>query len=591
MSTIYSIIESNYSLVRDTYGYVKGLFEGIEVAEQTAEQTIWLESILLETDISHLIGIWTEETKSTVKDYCEKRLQETSNEHLKAKYGWDLWSLTCEKDCRLLNNTVDYTFNCLSAFLDIDDFEHTDKFCHYLHKIYLHRGQIGKTRMQKLEGLFGKALYSDNENLRFQILANIYYQETDKGKKKESLLPLTSAQFLAEIALSLIKEEEDEIILQRKLEFAVFFADKTTDTDIRRKANEQLGDYKMSHLYLDDEKNLMIAHMNDHLLEEAMVCYKKAGAKAKLEQATLAYQNNQPKLRYLPITSTISVERRNQEIDLINKNIEEVVSGGTRAILDTLFGNGIDVFVSADFLRSQCNERRDGFEYEKIFGSVNKDSFQNSRRTTHAKAMLHMLADNTYRNWTFLMFELIICNGMKIESLTYDILKEELLNKGFDLSWNKVNADGSEIGTSYLERVELGLRDFLGMLFKSVNGEDVDWRYCTTFLSTQFEGLFRDALKKLGAPITRVKNEGDTELIPLEGLLYSEKAQEVFNANDLMLFSQTFTKDGYNIRNNIAHGLFLPQEFTAQKALLVFLCVIRLTKATAIIKMMDAERV
>ena len=155
MSTIYSIIESNYSLVRDTYGYVKGLLEGIEVAEQT----IWLESILLETDISHLLGIWTEETKSTVKDYCEKRLQETSNEHLKAKYGWDLWSLTCEKDYRLLNNTVDYTFNCLSAFLDIDDFEHADKFCHYLHQIYLHCGQIGKTRMQKLEELFGKALH------------------------------------------------------------------------------------------------------------------------------------------------------------------------------------------------------------------------------------------------------------------------------------------------------------------------------------------------------------------------------------------------------------------------------------------------
>ena len=123
------------------------------------------------------------------------------------------------------DNTVDYTFNCLSAFLDIDDFEHADKFCHYLHKIYLHRGQIGKTRMQKLEELFGKALHSDNENLRFQILANIYYQETDNGKKEESLLPLTNAQFLAEIALSLIKEEEDDIRLQRKLEFAVFFAE------------------------------------------------------------------------------------------------------------------------------------------------------------------------------------------------------------------------------------------------------------------------------------------------------------------------------------------------------------------------------
>ena len=535
------------------------------------------------------MSCWSEETIKLVRDYCANRLQETSNEHLKAKYGWDLWSLSGEKDYKLLSNTADYTFSCLASFLDADDYEHADKFCHYLHKIYIHRGQIGKVRNQKLTGLLWQALHSDNEHLRFQLLANIYNQETDAEKKEESLLPLTNAWLLAEVALSLAEETEDEIGLQRKLEFSVFFAERTNDSVIRRKANERLGDYKMSHLYPDDEKNLIIAHLNDHLLEEAMACYKKAGLKAKLEQATLAYQKNQPKLRYLPIVIKSSVERRNQEIDLINKKIEEVVSGGTRIILDTLFGKGIDVFVSEVFLRNLSGERGDGFVFEKHFGAVNKDSFQNSRRTTHEKAMLQMLADNTYRNWTFLMFESIICSGMKAEILTYDILKEELLNKGFDLVLKKVNADGTEIGTSYLERVELGLRDFMETLFKSVNEEDVDWRYCTIFLTTQFEGIFRDALKKLGAPVIRIKNDGDTELVPLEGLLRLEKVREVFNDNDLMLFSQTFTKEGYNIRNNIAHGLLLPQEYTAQKALLVFLCVIRLTKVTAAIKNVNAE--
>lgn len=169
---------------------------------------------------------------------------------------------------------------------------------------------------------------------------------------------------------------------------------------------------------------------------------------------------------------------------------------------------------------------------------------------------------------------------MKEETITYDILKDELLSNGFNLELYKWNADGTKIGTTYLERVDVGLKDFMDTLFKSINGEDVDWRYCTTFLTTQFEGLFRDVLKKLGEPIDRIKNNGDTELIPLEGLLNSEKARVIFNSNDLLLFNQTFTKDGYNIRNDIAHGLLLPQEFTATKALLVFLCVLRLTKAT-----------
>ena len=83
---------------------------------------------------------------------------------------------------------------------------------------------------------------------------------------------------------------------------------------------------------------------------------------------------------------------------------------------------------------------------------------------------------------------------------------------------------------------------------------------------------------KRDIPVVQLRKEGDTELVLLEGLLNNEEIKNIFNDNDLFLFRQTFTKDGYNIRNEVAHGMYLPQEYSAEKTLLVFLCILRLAK-------------
>jgi hypothetical protein len=203
--------------------------------------------------------------------------------------------------------------------------------------------------------------------------------------------------------------------------------------------------------------------------------------------------------------------------------------------------------------------------------------------STHEQIEIFSMIDNAYRNFTYHVFSLVVMEGLKHGTLSYDILSNYLLKLGFNLRIEKQVGD-NHVGSTYLERVDVGLKDFLKQNEAMMNNETTDWRFCISFLSTQFEGLLRDIVWHLGGLVTKIKHGTDTELILLEGLLDSECLQQVFDNNDLLLFRETFTNAGYNIRNNVAHGMYLPDEFTSTKALLVFVSVLRLEKATLVIK-------
>jgi hypothetical protein len=64
----------------------------------------------------------------------------------------------------------------------------------------------------------------------------------------------------------------------------------------------------------------------------------------------------------------------------------------------------------------------------------------------------------------------------------------------------------------------------------------------------------------------------------LDDLLRTESFAKLFSDEDKDLFTYTFTNEGYNIRNNVAHGFYLPCDYTAFKATLVLLCVLRLVR-------------
>ena len=554
------------------------------------EETARFEIVLLEGDSCFWVKNWIEDDKAAIKDYCERRYNETNNINLKVKYGWGLWVIGGKRDYQLLKTTISRILEILDSYITVDDYEHAATFCRYYKKIYPFCCKMGMEI--NVIHLMEKVIASDNNTMKFQTLAMIFHQEQEdeliKEKKKGyankqqfRYLKKMNASQLAKACMDLASIETDDLKYERLIEWTVFYSKNTNDEQMKKDAYEKLGDYKMTHLYPEKDNNMAIPHQNDILLKQAMSCYKEARNNEKLKQATLAYEANLSKKKYPKITHSISIEERNRQIELMNNYIKATLDKGTIAIISHLLGCGIDIITPCrkEAIADNCENPY----YQTMMTATLEDSFHNSRGTTHEKVMSFLIAKTFYNNISFDIFVCIICSGLRTGELSIEILKEALIGLGFDLIISKTNPDGHSTGTSYWDRVEIGMRDFLNLIQKFAHQEIVDWRYCLTFLSTQFEGLIRDVITKLGGTTTKIKKGTDTELIPLEGLLNSDCLRKVFSEEDIFLFKIAFTKDGYNIRNDIAHGMLLPQEYNTMKTLLVFVSIIRISKATSYI--------
>lgn len=474
----------------------------------------------------------------------------------------------------------------LKELIATDTVETNYVFCTCFKILYPLSKRIKKS--EELGTLLREMLQSGTSSQQRWILSMIYFSDKDnvnlanpdtKPLKPLKLGKLFSPDDLAE--LSLVRSEDKDIDDNRHLlEIAQFYAEKSQSKELKKKANNRMGDYCISQIKPDDPHNLAIAQMNDNWLREAMFCFKKADANKKLNKTSGLYEANKLKVQFPLFTHSITREERNAQIDTINKIATDIVNGGTNAIIDTLLGLTINIFgKTAEKLLNDAKKSKQEFFYTQFFRNAIVDSYGNIKEVSFEQWHIYQLIDTVYRNFTYHIFSLVVMNGLKQSSLTYDILSKYLLDMGFGLKIEK-NYNSEVYGSTYLDRVDIGLKEFLHQNELMMNNQPTDWRFCTIFLTTQFEGLLRDIVYRLGGSISKPKHDSDTELILLEGLLNDDCLKQAFDADDLLLFRETFTNAGYNIRNNIAHGMYLPQEYTSTRALLVFISVLRLTKAT-----------
>lgn len=105
----------------------------------------------------------------------------------------------------------------------------------------------------------------------------------------------------------------------------------------------------------------------------------------------------------------------------------------------------------------------------------------------------------------------------------------------------------------------------------------------TESLVLRFETLLRLILEAYEEPsITskvKVKEKGIIREQDINALLYNEFLMKLLSFEDILYFRYLFVAhQGYNLRNDIAHGLLIPGQYTVELFNLVFFAFLRLAK-------------
>lgn len=98
-------------------------------------------------------------------------------------------------------------------------------------------------------------------------------------------------------------------------------------------------------------------------------------------------------------------------------------------------------------------------------------------------------------------------------------------------------------------------------------------------LTLKFEGALRDFIRLSGGN-TSTSKRGEIKEQLLEELLDNSTTTKYFTTRDIELFKYTFTQNGRNLRNNVAHSFLQYSDYNLQDASLVLFCILRLGKYT-----------
>lgn len=194
---------------------------------------------------------------------------------------------------------------------------------------------------------------------------------------------------------------------------------------------------------------------------------------------------------------------------------------------------------------------------------------------------------SNYRSIWFLYektIQRIIIEGIKSKKLNLQILISYLLDNScfFDIQEKKFNDKKVKYNwSSNLIRI---FETYFREMKTSIKSPQIYYPHLveiTESLVLRFEALLRLILEAYDEPsiTSKTKEKGVIREQDINTLLYNEHLIKIFSFEDMLYFRYLFiAHQGYNLRNDIAHSLLIPEQYTIELFNLVFFAFLRLSK-------------
>lgn len=136
--------------------------------------------------------------------------------------------------------------------------------------------------------------------------------------------------------------------------------------------------------------------------------------------------------------------------------------------------------------------------------------------------------------------------------------------------------------------VESGIKNLFYQVKKFASGGIADFTLSIDSLCPKIERILREMLHSVNASILKIDAKSATpkkeSMILLDQLLDAVELNNFMTKEDINFFKYVLTKNGLNIRNDSAHGLYNPTFYKSELGLIsgfiIFVVILRLAVIT-----------
>lgn len=498
--------------------------------------------------------------------YLDRRIDETLNPFLKYRYNYFAYRLSNNR--QYAEKVIDALIDCVVNLMPVDKEDYPSH---------------AKDAIEALLILSKKIKYrqKDTDNLMWIILDGNYGSRTKlvilEDAQQNAFFPSSEAERVAEKCKEILPsapEHWNEKCCVIGLHYAAKLQTKMKSYTLY--FNEALGDMQMAQLVdiTSEPNNIVLPHLNDSHLERAMNYYKEAGTTAKYLDAEQKYTANKKNLKYLHFVS--STETNKQVVDYFRQLNEGLLKGKFSFLMWNLVIPAQFIFPSLKMIRERMAD--DVATTEQLgFSNRIKDINGNSQDAGEdfgewKKYEVWLL--NIVRNP---ILGLILI-AVKQKKLTYAKVKAWMTRAtcfGIPIEYARNN---EVVTVSWFSQIDYAIKALIQQYQRVLNNKPTDWRIPVEVLSIRFEGILRTIVADQGGKTIKIDRNGNTSEALLDSLLREPCLLKVYTEEDIEFFEFVLTSKGLNIRNNVAHAFYIPQDYGMTYSTLVFLCVLRLAK-------------
>ncbi len=498
--------------------------------------------------------------------YFNERANATNNLLLKYRYSYFAFLLTAN-DNRYAKRAIDALMGVIESLLP-DDKEEYPHYADDAIEVLMSLVKRVKYRIKDATGLIWKLLESDY-GYRTKLVCI-------RAAKEQAFFPASEAEKIVCLCKDLFPFTKDGWC-ENCCGLGLFYT-----TKLQGKAKpymsffyEALGDMEMEQLKAPetDPNNIAIPLMNEGHLEKAMAFYQEAGLIKKRNKAEQAFRENKKKV----VIPHFKIEKKtDKQVAMYFESLgKELLEGKLSRLLWNLSCPVRFLFPSLEQLRDRMPERESTLEELGISNRV-MDINGNSRNAGEGfelRQRYDIWLMNIIRNIVIK----VILTAVKTKQLTYGKLKKWFLKDtcfGLPIEYARSN---EVVTASWFSQIDYGVEALIKQYHRFLQGKTTDWRIPVDVLSLRFEGILRNMVGDYGGHVTKVDRDNNLSQALLDSLLREPCLREIFREEDIEFFEYVFTAKGHNIRNDVAHAFYIPQDYGMIQATLVFLCVLRLT--------------